>query len=155
MKNKIAVLLFRLCLIGAGVTGIAYVVKFFILGSTIATMDTEEGFANLRTWSRIFFLYEVLCVISLIMNALTFPATSKSKSIIRTVVIAFAAAADFLAHKYISIFGSIEDAIEGIDRFQDIEEKGFTMVMMSFAGVCLLAILIFTSVAAVFKKMNE
>jgi len=155
MKNKLVVLLFRLSLIGAGVMGLAYVIKFFILGSTISTMDTVEGFASLRTWSKIFFIYEVLCIVSLILSGVTFPATGKVKSVIRTIVIAFAVASDLLAHKYISIFSSTEDALEGIDEFQDIADNGLTKVVLSFAGACMLGILVITSIVAVVRKFKE
>lgn len=155
MKSKPIVYIFRITVILAAILGAIYTVKFFILGSNIATLPTEDAFKDLGTWSMIFFIYLIVCCIATVLSVITFNATGKVCSVMRTVVLAFAAVADLLAYKYVSVFGSIKKAVEAVDEFQDIEDNGFIMVVLSFLGAVLMVILGITSIVAIIKKANE
>ena len=155
MKSKLLVYFFRSTVILACALGIVYVAKFFLLSTEIATVDTEDAYKSLGTWSMMYFLYLIVSCIAAVLSVAAFKTTGKVCSAVRTAVLLFAAVVNLMAYKYVSIFASIEDSIEALDEFQDIEDNGFTFVMLTFVGAFLLIFTAITSIVAIVKKSGE
>lgn len=155
MKKNLLFYVFRITVIITFCTGLIYLVKFFLLISQLPMMSTQDGFESLGSWSMIFFIYELLCLASLVLSAVTFKLTSVLSSAVRTAVMLFAAGADLFAHRYVSIFSSFDNAIDAVDRFQDIEDSGFGAILCSFAGVVLMLFAAITSVIALVRGSDK
>lgn len=148
MKNKILFYAFRATVILAFIAGAVHAVKFIGLITDIGMLSTVTAFDDLRSWSMFFTVYEVLCIAALVLSSVTFKFTGMITSVVRTLVLVFAAGSALFAHRYIAVFGGIEDAVDAVDRFQGIEDNGFITIIISILGAALMFILAITSVIA-------
>lgn len=152
MKNKILFYAFRITVILAFITGVVYAVKFINLITQIGMLYTEYAFDDLSSWSMFFIIYEILCLAALVLSAVTFKFTRPEISTARTLVLLFATLSDLFAHKYVTVFSGYTNAVDAIDKFQDIEDEGFITILISILGVAMVLILAISSVVALKQR---
>lgn len=153
MKNKVLFYAFRITVILAFITGAVYSAMFIDLITRIGMLYTETAFDSLTRWSMIFVIYELLCLAALVLSAVTFKFTGMISSVVRTLVLLFALAGDLFAHRYVTVFGGITDAVEALDQFQGIEDNGFVLIAVSVIGAILMFFPAVTSIVAL-KRGN-
>ena len=157
MKRKGLNIIFRILLMLTFIAGMIYLISFVSLANAPAVMTSDEFLSACRRWTYIFIVYLFMTTASAVLSFIVMLGSKRLSGIVRTLVILFAAAANFLSIRYIFVFRSYEDAVEAAKAVDSLVDTGTVFIIMSFVGAMLLFFLVITSVydLAVTQRRDE
>lgn len=157
-ENKNLVIIFRICIFAAFITGLMYVFTF------VNAPKGSEKEQAVQVLSGFFYAYMVFTLVSLVLSIICFKTTSTVSSVIRTISLA---ATSIILLMNMSFIGILRDAVRATsgdyDRLEKLNRDMEKLMkdpavagksLLSFASILVMLILAITSVVALVKALK-